>query len=86
MEGKEAAREDKGGKKMREIERRNEGRRRKEKERWNGVRRFLVRNLKKKIIVSYNVVGREREILKSMFYFWSVLLCFLRVDAKMGYY
>ena len=28
---------------------------------------------------------RERESLKSMFYFWSVLLCFLWVDAKMGY-
>ena len=59
MEGKEAGREDKGGKKMREIERGDEWRRRKEKERWNGVRRYLVR--KKKKNVSYNVVERERE-------------------------
>ena len=83
MEGKEAGREDKGGKKMREIERGDEWRRRKEKERCNGVRRYLVRKKKMFLIMSWR--ERERESLKSMFYFWSVLLCFLWVDAKMGY-
>ena len=92
-EGWETGREDKGWKKKkrkkkREIEK--EGTNEEEEKKKKGemvlgdfyfsdLRNWKTKKKKKKTFVSKNVMERERIlILKSMFYFWCVLLCFFK--------